>query len=255
VPHPVARRLAPLALVATLACDRQPPARGPAFADPRDSVAALARATFAGLPPFPCSSTEQDLAVTAEGVGLVRVGARAADVGRRCPSTDTVVVQVVDSAPAPAPAGAPPVAPAGTPPGAAPGTAPPTARPQVRPPERTLLVSLGGGVLLALVAPTDTITRVVVPTPAFRTRGGVGVGSTVAELRRAYDRLCGTIDEGWVVLHAPQLPGVAFATSADYGEAVQRKAELQPRAAAVPDSAHVVQLWAYGAGAGPCAAP
>jgi hypothetical protein len=92
-----------------------------------------------------------------------------------------------------------------------------------------------------------------VTTPLYRTRSGLGVGSRVSELRRAHGRLCATIDEGWVVVHAPRLPGVAFATSMDYAEAVARSAELQPSAAAVPDSAHVVQMWAAGSGgAGPC---
>ena len=240
VRHRPAARATPVALAAcaalaaALGCDRRPAAREPAVTDPRDSAAALARATFAGLPPLPCASADQDLAVTAEGVGPVRVGALATDVGRRCPSTDTVVAQPADSAP--------------------PAPVPGALRAQPRPPERALLVSVGGGVLLALVTPADTITRVVVTTPAYRTRGGTGVGSTVAELRLVHGRLCGTIDEGWVVLHAPRLPGVAFATSADYGDAAQRQAELQPAAAAVPDTAHVVQLWAEGGGAaGRCA--
>jgi hypothetical protein len=166
------------------------------------------------LPPLSCAAASDT--VTGDGVGPVRVGAPAGEA-RRCPASDTTLSLGEGLA------------------------------------ERALVVSVAGGVVIALttagdsIAGGDTITRVIVPAPGFRTAGGIGVGSTVGELRRAHGPVCGDIGEGAVVVAAPSLPGVSFETSADYASVVPRQAELRPTAAPVPDTAHITQLWAVGA--------
>ena len=217
-------RIHAVVLVAFLAACSQRPSDRPGV--PADTAE---RSPWVDLPALPCAAASDT--VTGDGVGPVRVGAPASEA-RRCPASDTTFSLGEGLT------------------------------------ERALVVTVAGGVVVALttgrgtvaadtvagdtIAGADTITRVIVPAPGFRTAGGIGVGNTVGELRRAHGPVCGDIGEGAVVVAAQSLPGVSFETSTDYASVVPRQAELRPAAAPVPDTAHITQLWAVGAGKALC---
>lgn len=110
--------------------------------------------------------------------------------------------------------------------------------------ERGAAVTIGGGILVLLSdSASGRLTRIITTDRAFRTERGIGVGSTVGDLRRAHGRVCLTLGEGEVVVSAAQLPGLSFATTADYGSVARIGADLE--AAAVPDSARITRMWIF----------
>lgn len=81
--------------------------------------------------------------------------------------------------------------------------------------ERGRVVTIGNGRVLAVTGADTTVTRVIVYEPAWRTAAGVGVGSTVADLERAYGDYCAFPAEiGGIVAIFPNFPGVSFVTDA-----------------------------------------
>ncbi|HEU0052056.1 MAG TPA: hypothetical protein VFQ39_02720 [Longimicrobium sp.] len=75
--------------------------------------------------------------------------------------------------------------------------------------ERGMVVAPGGKPVLAVLA-RDTVSRVVVPAAGLKTAAGVGVGSTVGDLRTRYGRMCSGIGEGRVAVWFPNAPGISF---------------------------------------------
>lgn len=99
-----------------------------------------------------------------------------------------------------------------------------------------------------------SVIRAITSHPAFRTSGGVGVGSSVESLRSAHGRLCAAQGEGNFVVLASGLPGVSFAI--DWSPPPSR----DPAVAETPfpggdpgtalDQARITRLWVHGVSGG-----
>lgn len=160
-----------------------------------------------------CGGVE-DVAVTRYGIGPLRLDMLAADVRTLCPEArDT------------------------------------TWRGQEGTTERGMAVRLAGHPV-TLVLNGQKVQRIVVDTAGVRTGTGVGVGSTLAELRGRYGRMCAGAGEGRVAVWFPAAPGVSFGL--DSATVVPPAGELDPEA--LPETATVERMWVR-QGSDDCPAP
>lgn len=107
--------------------------------------------------------------------------------------------------------------------------------------ERGLVVPVedGGGRAVALLS-GDTVVRVIVRDSLPRLPDGLGVGSTLEDLRAAYGEACLTAEAGEVVGWFPAAPGISFAFDADVPA---NPAQVRNDPESVPGSARVTRWW------------
>jgi len=168
-----------------------------------------------------CDAATASIVVDSLGIGPVLRGTRVAELAVRCPVTDTALA-------------------------VAEGT-----------PERAHVVTLRGHsvVVLSTGTPDTSIIRVMTLDPAFKTSGGVGVGSSVESLRLAHGRICAARGEGLFVVMAADLPGVSFAI--DWNPPPSRDPSVadSPFPGGDPgtalDASRIARLWVHGV-AGAC---
>ena len=155
----------------------------------------------------PCSGNG---ILTPGGIGAVKIGARMRDVATACRTTDTTVSLGEGMK------------------------------------ERAHVVTIGASTVLAISTgtPDTSITRVIVRDSSYRTDRGIGIGSTVADLRRVYGRVCATFGERGVVVAVDALPGLAFETGLAPADVPGGVRALEGDASLVPDSARLTGAWA-----------
>lgn len=166
-----------------------------------------------------CDAPDASLVVDSLGIGPVLLGGRVAALARRCTVADTTLSLE--------------------------GTQ-----------ERAHTAAVRGHsvVVLSTGTPDTSIIRVMTSDPAFKTAGGVGVGSSVQALRLAHGRICAARGESAFVVMAADLPGVSFAI--DWNPPPSR----DPAAADTPfpggdpgtalDAARMTGLWVHGVSGG-----
>lgn len=107
--------------------------------------------------------------------------------------------------------------------------------------ERGMVIPLGGSEIVGVLA-DGRLHRLVATGPAPRTADGLGTGSTVSELRRAYGPACAGLGEGRLAIWFPEPRGVSFGLRAPAGNAAAWAAD-PPQ---IPDSIRVASLWVHG---------
>jgi hypothetical protein len=181
--------------------------------------AAVSAATRATRSAQRCNAANVSTIIDSAGIGPVLRGSRVGALAERCTVTDTAVTLE--------------------------GT-----------PERAHVVSVGGRsvVVLSTGTPDTSIIRVITADPAFRTAGGVGVGSSVESLRLAHGTLCAAQGEGIFVVIAAELPGVSFAI--DWSPPPSRDPSVveTPFPGGDPgtalDAARITKIWVHGVAGG-----
>lgn len=103
-------------------------------------------------------------------------------------------------------------------------------------------ISVGEGsapILLFIDNAKQTLRSATTGNPFFRTTTGVGVGSTVAELRANHAQLCGDIGPTGIEVWTTSFPGVVFGTTAYPPKMPKGGSGLKRGASAVPDTAQI----------------
>ncbi len=106
--------------------------------------------------------------------------------------------------------------------------------------QRGVVVPVSGGGRVLAVLDGDSVTRIEVRERSPRTREGLGVGSTLGELRGAWGPACAGAGEGIIAVWFQQAPGISFALDTPFGEDA---AALTRDPARIPDGARVTRWW------------
>lgn len=154
-----------------------------------------------------CAPNGRVPAVTSGGIGIARIGMPVREVAQSCRTRDTTF----------------------------------TLGEGIQ--ERGAVIEFAGHRVLALTMGDSTISRLIVADSSFRTERGLGVGSTVGQLREAYGRLCGAVGEGTVAVWLAGLPNVSFGLDTRMSELPASGSRLSDDPSVIPDTARVTSLW------------
>lgn len=177
------------------------------------------RASLAARAAERCDATNVSVVIDSAGIGPVLLGTPVAALASRCTVTDTAVALEGMQ-------------------------------------ERAHVITVANRTLVVLSTgtPDTSIIRVITSDRAFRTSGGVGVGSSVEALRLAHGPLCAARGEGNFVVTASEVPGVSFAI--DWNPRPSR----EPSAAETPfpggdpgtslDASRITRIWVHGVAGG-----
>jgi hypothetical protein len=162
-----------------------------------------------------CAPNGRVPAVTSGGIGVARMGSSLREVGQSCRTRDTTFTlgEGIE--------------------------------------EQGAVIEFAGHRVLALTTGDRTISRLIVADSAFRTERGLGVGSTVVQLRDAYGRLCGAVGEGTVAVWLAGLPNVSFGLDTRLSDLPASGSRLSDDTSVIPDNARVTSLWVISEGV-PC---
>lgn len=162
--------------------------------------------TTGGIPAPADSAAVEDATIASDRVGHVRLGQSEADVRSRPVRDTTLQMEGME--------------------------------------ERALVAAVGGGEATALLV-NGVVDRIIVRDPALRTEAGVGVGSTLEELRAAYGAACAAASErGGIAVWFDALPGVSFALEYPQGADL---AAIERDPSSLPGNTRVEELWVHGA--------
>ena len=175
--------------------------------EPPESVAARQQASN----PLPqiCPRRPGSTLITTKGIGQAQIGMPLADLNKLCAVRDSAL------------------------------------REDEGQPANGRAISVGEGsapILIFVDEAKRTIRQAMSSDPFFRTTGGVGVGSTVGELRQSHGRLCGDLGPTGIDVWAASLPGVVLGTTAYPPKMPRNGAGLKRDARAVPDSAQITTV-------------
>jgi len=208
-----------LTAIALAACQGDRAGNGDAGATARGGATPADRAALAKRMTDRCDAANVSVLVDSAGIGPVLRGARVSSLASRCTVRDTAMVRE----------GAP---------------------------ERAHVITVAGRTLVALstATPDTSIIRVIASDPAFKTSGGVGVGSSVQALRLAHGRICAAQGEGTFVVMASDLPGVSFAIDWTPPPSREPSASASPFPGGDPgtalDATRITRLWVHGVSGG-----
>lgn len=154
-----------------------------------------------------CAPNGRVPAVTSGGIGVARIGGSLREAGQSCPTRDTTFTLGEGMQ------------------------------------EQGAVIDFAGHRVLAITATGGTISRLIVADSSFRTERGLGVGSTVGQLRQAYGRLCGAVGEGTVAVWLAGLPNVSFGLDTRLSDLGAAGSRLSDDPSVLPDTARVTSLW------------
>jgi hypothetical protein len=106
-------------------------------------------------------------------------------------------------------------------------------------------ISVGEGsspILLFVDDAKKTVRRATTTDPFFRTKGGVGVGSLVSDLRQNHGKICGDLGPTGIDVWTASLPGVTLGTTAYPLKMPGKGTGMKRDASAVPDTAQITTI-------------